>query len=131
MVGLPGDTIAYRDKVLYLNGEPVPTQGGGSYLSSDVKCSTPRPDAKRYRADIEGHRHDILLHERIGARNGQWVVPEGHYFMMGDNRDRSNDSRAWGFVPEENLVGKAVGIWLNLDVNQGCADFSRIGEGIE
>jgi len=57
-------------------------------------------------------------------------VPEGHYFMMGDNRDRSNDSREWGFVPEEDLMGRAVGIWMNFDLNKGCGDFSRIGDGI-
>jgi signal peptidase I len=130
-VGLPGDTISYRDKRLFVNGEPVGISGGAPLLSSDLKCSTPRADAVRYREDFGTARHDILLHEESRGRDGQWVVPEGHYFMMGDNRDRSNDSREWGFVPEENLVGKAVGIWLNFDLNKGCADWGRVGNGVD
>ncbi len=131
VIGLPGDTVTYRDKQLFINGETMAHAGGAPYLSSEVKCSTPRSDAVRYREDLGSKRHDILIHESRRGRNGQWVVPEGHYFMMGDNRDRSNDSREWGFVPERNLVGRAVGIWLNLDVNKGCADWSRVATGIE
>ncbi|KAA9133275.1 signal peptidase I [Marinihelvus fidelis] len=131
VVGLPGDTVAYRDKRLFINGEEVGEQGGAPYVSSEVKCSTPRRDAMRYREDLGNTRHDILIHNGISGRNGQWEVPEGHYFMMGDNRDRSNDSREWGYVPEENLVGRAVGIWLNFDLNKGCADWGRVGEGID
>jgi signal peptidase I len=95
-----------------------------------VKCSTPAPDAMLYEEQLDAANHRLLLHDRSRSRDGQWVVPEGHYFMMGDNRDRSNDSREWGFVPEENLLGRAVGIWLNFDFERGCADFSRVGEGI-
>ena len=109
-VGLPGDTITYRDKQLFINGEKV--------------------DASLYWEQLGNANHNILLHDRSGSRNGQWLVPEGHYFMMGDNRDRSNDSREWGFVPEENVLGRAIGIWLNFDFEKGCADFSRIGNGI-
>ena len=130
MVGLPGDTITYRSKQLYVNGEPVEAISLGAYASSEVKCSTPRPDARRLQETLGGVKHDILHHQGTASRDGQWVVPEGHYFVMGDNRDRSNDSREWGFVPEENLMGRAVGIWMNFDLNKGCGDFSRIGTAI-
>lgn len=130
LVGLPGDTVNYRDKQLYVNGELIERSEIGRYTSQDVKCATPRPDAVRYAESIGGVAHDILLHSSSGSRDGQWVVPDGHYFVMGDNRDRSNDSREWGFVPEENLMGRAVGIWLNFDMNKGCGDLSRVGDGI-
>lgn len=130
LVGLPGDKISYRDKRLYINGEQVPAGAQGHYGSADVKCTTPRPDAMRFNETLGDVNHDILIHEGSGSRDGQWTVPEGHYFVMGDNRDRSNDSREWGFVPDENLMGRAVGIWLNFDYTKGCGDLSRVGDGI-
>ena len=129
-VGLPGDTITYRDKQLFVNGERIESTVSGRFETNSVKCSTPDPDARLFKESLGNVNHDILIHETRGSRNGQWEVPEGHYFMMGDNRDRSNDSRMWGFVPEENLLGRAVGIWLNFDFEKGCADWSRIGDGI-
>jgi signal peptidase I len=130
LVGLPGDTISYRDKQLYVNGELVSAELQGPYSSTDVKCATPSSDAVQFRESLGGVEHDILLHSHTRGRDGQLVVPEGHYFVMGDNRDRSNDSREWGFVPEENMMGRAVGIWLNFDYTKGCGDLSRIGDGI-
>jgi len=130
LVGLPGDTITYRNKQLFINGEAVAQADQGFYTSADVKCSTPRPDGRRLEEQLGSVQHDILLHQGSPGSDGQWIVPEGHYFVMGDNRDRSNDSREWGFVPEENLMGRAVGIWMNFDWNKGCGDLSRIGDGI-
>jgi len=130
LIGLPGDTITYRNKQLFVNGVLVSKQENGRYTRDEVKCSTPRADAVRFHETVDTVEHDILLHERSGSRDGQWVVPEGHYFVMGDNRDRSNDSREWGFVPAENMMGRAVGIWMNFDYKKGCGDLSRIGNGI-
>jgi signal peptidase I len=131
LVGLPGDTISYRNKQLFINGEPVELEPAGNYTSADVKCSTPRANAFRFREQLGEASHDVLIHVRENDRAPrEWVVPEDHYFVMGDNRDRSNDSREWGFVPEDHLMGRAVGIWLNFDYKKGCGDLSRIGDGI-
>ena len=77
----------------------------------------------------EGKVHQILLDmEKSSPDMNTVVVPEGHYFMVGDNRDHSNDSRFWGFVPEKNLKGKAFGIWMNWD---NGLHLNRLGTGIQ
>jgi signal peptidase I len=128
VVGVPGDRIEYRDKRLAINGTPVPLRQVDDYLSKERMQFS-----RRYAETLNGVDHEILLEDDAPAfiapsrafphaqncnynTNGlACTVPPGHYFMMGDNRDNSSDSRVWGFVPDENIVGKAFFIWLNLN----------------
>jgi len=134
VVGLPGDTVAYLNKRLTINGRPVALEGAGDFYDADRLSYTPQFSEKLGTID-----HKILTEldkpSFISAVDAfpfrercEYVtagvtckVPEGHYFVMGDNRENSLDSRFWGFVPESHIVGKAFFIWMNF------GDFKRIG----
>jgi signal peptidase I len=129
VVGLPGDTVRYANKVVYVNGKPVGQVPAGVYLGEGSGVSM--SGASKRREQLGDVQHDILVMPRTPGVEGQYVVGEDEYFVMGDNRDNSNDSRYWGTVPEENLVGKAFRIWMNWDSANGGVDWDRIGMKIQ
>lgn len=123
VVGLPGDKIEYRRHRLFVNGELVHTlRDEERSLDNDVP---------RFLETLGEREHAILL-EKTGNRpgDGSYLVQDGHYFMMGDNRDRSKDSRFIGAIPETHLVGEAVRIWMHMDGVE-WPDWSRIGTKIQ
>ncbi len=129
VVGLPGDRIGYFNKMIYINGKPVAQEEIGRYVGIGSGLnSTGASQRIEILGDVE---HEILIDTAQRAREGEFVVPEGEYFVMGDNRDNSNDSRFWGTVPEDHLVGKAFMIWLNWDSSAGGVNWERIGSSIK
>ena len=134
VVGLPGDRIRYQNKTLFINDQPMPIDAVGPYQ--------PEGSGMRALGSVEGREklgemeHQVLVSPvapdfSSGCRFLEYrevTVPEGHFLMVGDNRDDSNDGRCWGFVPEQNLVGKAFFIWMSWDWKRsGFIGIDRIG----
>lgn len=115
VIGLPGDHIRYQNKTLYINGQQVEH----NLLSEHPKYSS--------KIDVfQEHAYPIQQYKGIPSRgDGEWIVPQGHYFMMGDNRDNSGDSRFWGFVPDKNIVGKAFAVWMHWENWSDIPSFGR------
>jgi signal peptidase I len=120
VIGVPGDRVRYADKRLYINDVEQPQR-----FVARIPPANPR--YVLFEETLGGDTHIIRTSVQPARPPGEWVVPEGHYFVMGDNRDESADSRYWGFVPDEDIVGKAFAIWMHKDPGFNLPEFSRNG----
>jgi len=130
IIGLPGDVVAVVNDVVYLNGKPLKREYVGDYVERNARARKyieyipRRYTGKQYSYSV------MEIFDGEGLNFGPIKVPEGYYFVLGDNRDNSKDSRVWGFVPDKNIIGQAFVIYFSLDTDGGGIRFNRIGKVI-
>ena len=125
VIGVPGDKIEYHNKKLIINGKPIKQ----TFIENTIDESSGRA-VTRYEEDLNGVLHSIFINPKEPMVDFDVTVPEGYYFMLGDNRDDSADSRYWGFVPEANLRGRAFLVWMSWNGKKGNIRWDNIGHMI-
>lgn len=120
VVGLPGDKVTYKNQKLFINNRFV--------TAEPVQLSDrQKPFVRTYVENLDESAHYIQLDTRKRGAEGEWIVPRGHYFVLGDNRNLSEDSRYWGFVAADAVVGRAFAIWMHKDIGWSLPTFGRNG----
>lgn len=129
VIGVPGDKISYINRELYVNGNKIPQ----TFLSAvSVKDGVNEMlNLQEKEEDLLGIKHHIYINPSVRSRDyNEIIVPKDSYFVMGDNRDDSADSRFWGFVSQKDIVGKAVMVWMSWDSDKFGIRWDRIGKSI-
>ncbi len=128
VIGVPGDHISYRNKILYINGKQIPQQF--EQYTTDEENNVGPWDVIEKKENLLGIQHRIYQIPNKENDDFEVNVPKGKYFMMGDNRDNSADSRSWGFLSDEKIIGKATRVLVSYDNIKHPIRWSRVGEKI-